>query len=341
MISFLQFIFAVLIIAFHNTRIFPSDEWNFIQKNLFSRLAVPFFISASAFFVRYKSSEKKGFQQNYVKKQLKSYFIWSLIYIPYGWFYFSSLEVSNGFLPLGVLIAIFYIGMCYHLWYLPAFIFGSAIIHLINRHLNLLVVTAIAFGLFLIGSVETYYGYLTNTWFATGYENYAQLFFTTRNGLFFTPVFVCLGYLIYDYRDHSLLTKNHGIKLISAFLLLCLEAYLIYVKPGMDKNFLLGLIPATFFLFNWGIRTSFLMNLNLNRLKKLSVFYFFIHPLFIEILLLSPLPNRLDTYKYAWISLLVTLVGTHLLATLLLFLIEKKEQMLLIWHSFSFNRDRL
>lgn len=341
MVSLLQFTFAVLIIAFHNQRIFPSDEWNFIQKNVISRLAVPFFIIASAFFVRWKTEQKKEFQQKYTKKYIKTYLIWSLIYLPYGWMFFSSLGFANALLPLGAIVALLYVGMCYHLWYLPAFLFGSFFINKFNKHVNLLMITLLAFSLFLVGSIETYQGYFANTWLTTSYESYARIFFTTRNGLFFTPVFVCLGYLLYDYRNHPFLIRHQARNISFSFLILCFEAWFIFKNPGVDKNFLIGLIPTTFFLFNWSMRTRILFNRDLHQLKKLSVLYFFIHPMFIEGLRLTNLHQSIEPYSYAWVSLIITLIGTHLMALCLLFLQDKQEQILLRWRTLIFNRNRL
>ena len=341
MISLLQFLFAVLVIAFHSARIFPSEEWNYIQKNIISRLAVPFFIIASAFFVRWKTSINKDFEKKYIKKYIKSYLLWSLIYLPYAFMYFRSLGLPKTYLPVGIFAAIFYIGMCYHLWYLPAFLFGSWLVKQCSKQMQLLSVTLFAFLLFLIGSIETYAGYLSGTSIADAYDTYAQVLFTTRNGLFYTPIFICIGYLLYDYRNHRFVTERQGIKLIGSFLILCGEAWFIFKNPGVDKNFLIGLIPMSFFLFNWSMRTEWFKQKDGRRLKQLSVMYFFIHPAFIELLLLTPLDEVLTTYQYAWVSLVIVLLGTHLSAVGLLKIQTKRMFFIEKWQSIAFQKNRL
>ena len=89
------------------------------------------------------------------------------------------------------------------------------------------------------------------------------------------------------------------------------------------------------------MRTRILFNRDLHQLKKLSVLYFFIHPMFIEGLRLTNLHQSIEPYSYAWVSLIITLIGTHLMALCLLFLQDKQEQILLRWRTLICNRNRL
>lgn len=324
MISFIQFVLAVLVVIFHCSRIFPSDEWHFIQKNLISRLAVPFFMIVSAFFIRWKTAENPSYKKRYYKNYFKNYLWWSLLYIPYGYTYFLSLEMSQTLLPVGILFALFYIGMCYQLWYLIAFLTGSLLVERLQQSSSLFLVTAMTFLLYLVGSIETYAGYLEGSLLMPSFSKYMTIFFTTRNGLFFAPIFICLGYLLYEYRESTFFTKRIGEKLLLSLLFLGLEGIVIFKNPGIDKNFLIALVPASLFLFNWSMRTSLFYEKNFSKLKKLSMLYFFIHPIFIEILLLTSLENRISVYQYGWLSVVFTLLCTHLTSELILWLQEKK-----------------
>lgn len=324
MISFIQFFLAVLVVIFHCSRIFPSDEWHFIQKNLVSRLAVPFFMVASAFFIRWKTAEDSSYKKRYYKNYLKNYLWWSLLYIPYGYAYYLTLKMPMNLLPVGILFALLYIGMCYQLWYLIAFLTGSFLVERLRQSCSLVLVTGMAFLLYLVGSIETYEGYLGETAMMPTFSKYMTIFFTTRNGLFFAPIFICLGYLLYEYRESTFFTEKKGRKLLLSFLLLGLEGTLIFKNPGIDKNFLIALVPTSLFLFNWSMRTSLFSERNFRKLKKLSMLYFFIHPIFIEVLLLTPLENHLSLYQYGWLSVLFTLICTHLTAEGILWLQEKQ-----------------
>lgn len=324
MISLMQFVLAVLVVIFHCSRIFPSDILNFIQRNLISRLAVPFFMIASAFFIRWKSSGDYIYKKRYFKNYIRTYLFWSLLYIPYGYLYFSSLEMPRFLLPVGILFALFYVGMCYHLWYLIAFLTGSVLVDQLSKKKSLLWVTGIAFFLYMIGSMETYVGYLEGTALMPFLSQYMTIFFTTRNGLFYAPIFICLGYLLYDYRECRLFTKNLGINLLLSLAVLGFEGILIYRNPGIDKNFLIALVPVSLFLFNWSMRTRLLSEKRFAKLKKLSVLYFFIHPIFIELLAIVPLVENASTYQYGWISVVFTLGCTHVISEFILFVQEKE-----------------
>jgi len=53
--------------------------------------------------------------------------------------------------------------------------------------------------LFALGAIETYHAYLSPSLLTDWYDAYAKLFFTSRNGLFYTPIFIYLGYFLADY----------------------------------------------------------------------------------------------------------------------------------------------
>ena len=69
--------------------------------------------------------------KTYLAKIVKTYLFWSFVYLPYAWLFFSSLHLPIYLFPAGVLIALIYLGMCYQLWYIPAFfagfVFGQSI----------------------------------------------------------------------------------------------------------------------------------------------------------------------------------------------------------------------
>lgn len=328
MISFLQLVFAILVIMLHSSRVFQNDAYHFIQKSIFSRMAVPFFVVSSAFFVRKKTSQDETYQNKYLKNSVKNYLVWSAVFIPYGLFYFSSLSLPPALIPLGLLVALLYTGICYHLWYIPAILTGSYLVNRALKRIKFTYTIFFSFILFTVGSIETYSAFLENTILISIYESYASVFYTSRNGLFFIPIFVCVGYLLYDYREHTAFTQHYLIKLLIAFLALCLEGFIIFPKQGIDKNFLFALIPFSMFLFNWAIRTDIFKYKTFYKLKQLSTLYFFIHPIFIEIISIPAIVSLFEVSHFGWIKFLFTLISTHLLSLVILKLIQikKKEQ---------------
>ena len=69
----------------------------------------------------------------YLVKIVKTYLFWSCVYLPYAWIFFSSLNLPVTLFPAGVIIALVYLGMCYQLWYIPAFLLG---LFLVNQTLG-------------------------------------------------------------------------------------------------------------------------------------------------------------------------------------------------------------
>ena len=62
--------------------------------------------------------------------------------------------------------------------------------------------------LYCWGLIETYSAYLDTTSLLKGYQLYSNLFFTARNGLFYTPIFIYMGYYLYDH-FHAQTFKVH------------------------------------------------------------------------------------------------------------------------------------
>ena len=118
LLSLFQYIASVLVIMVHCQRLFEHETLHFVQKSMFGRMAVPFFLISSAYFfrVRWKQEPQDVKLTLYIKGILKVYGFWSLVYLPYALTYFQSLHLPLYLAPLAILAARFYIGMSYQLW---------------------------------------------------------------------------------------------------------------------------------------------------------------------------------------------------------------------------------
>ena len=67
----------------------------------------------------------------------KPILFWSCVYLPYAWVFFSSLHLPVYLFPAGVLIALLYLGMCYQLWYIPAFLLGLFLVNQLVKRLGM------------------------------------------------------------------------------------------------------------------------------------------------------------------------------------------------------------
>ena len=218
----------------------------------------------------------------YLVKIVKTYLFWSCVYLPYAWVFFSSLHLPVYLFPAGVLIALLYLGMCYQLWYIPAFLLGLFLVNQLVKRLGMVWTGVITFLLYCWGLIETYSAYLDTTSLLKGYQLYSNLFFTARNGLFYTPVFIYMGYYLYDHFYAQTFRVHRWQKVALAFGLFCLEGLIIFQHEGIDKNFYLLLPFVTVYLVNACLRSSFLKSYDLQYLKQMSMALYFSHPIFIE-----------------------------------------------------------
>ena len=166
--------------------------------------------------------------------------------------------------------------------------------------------------LYCWGLIETYSAYLDTTSLLKGYQLYSNLSFTARNGLFYTPIFIYMGYYLYDHFHAQAFRIHRWQKLALAFGLLCLEGIIIFQHEGIDKNFFFLLPFVTVYLVNACLRSSFLKSYDLQYLKQMSIALYFSHPIFYRVgsLRLYDLPL---TYPDRGKLIFVTgLFGSHL-----------------------------
>ena len=280
-ISFFQYLFAIAVILVHSGRLTSYEPLHFGLKSMLGRLAVPFFIVCASFFLKQSLGNSKK-MKTYLAKIVKTYLFWSFVYLPYAWLFFSSLHLPIYLFPAGVLIALIYLGMCYQLWYIPAFLLGLFLVNQLVKHLGMVWTGVITFLLYCWGLIETYSAYLDTTSLLEGYQLYSNLFFTARNGLFYTPIFIFMGYYLYDHFHAQTFRVHRWEKLSLAFGLFCMEGIIIFQHEGIDKNFYLLLPFVTVYLVNACLRSSFLKSYDLQYLKQMSMALYFSHPIFIE-----------------------------------------------------------
>lgn len=313
-----QFIASLLVILIHCGHLVNNEVVHFLIKSLLCRLAVPFFFVSTGYFYRTKQKLNPHYSTYYWIRQLKSYALWSLIYLPYGWFFLSQYDIPPLLYPVALIIAFLYSGVCYHLWYFPALLTSLWLSDKVRGSMPYIFALALAFSLYFLGASETYSGYLSDTGFAPIYQSYKGVFFTTRNGLFYGFIFVLLGFIIADFKDTPLTYRHLFLKLSGSMLLLLGEGWLIYRNQGDDKNFLFGLIPLVFFIVCWIIQSPVLQGHHWQWLKPLSHSLFFVHPLVLENL--KALATRYGFPNFQGIPLF----SLTLIITTLLYILSRK-----------------
>ena len=324
-ISFFQYLFAIAVILVHSGRLTSYEPLHFGLKSMLGRLAVPFFIVCASFFLKHSLGNSQKMKA-YLVKIVKTYLFWSFVYLPYAWLFFSSLHLPVYLFPAGVLIALIYLGMCYQLWYIPAFLLGLFLVNQLVKHLGMVWTGLITLLLYCWGLIETYSAYLDTTSLLKGYQLYSNLFFTARNGLFYTPIFIYMGYYLYDHFHAQVFSIHRWQKLALAFGLLWLEGIIIFQHEGIDKNFFFLLPFVTVYLVNACLRSSFLKSYDLQYLKHMSIALYFSHPIFIEWARygFSSLPlSYPDRGKLIFVT---ALFGSHLFGLAMLWVRERREK---------------
>ena len=324
-ISFFQYLFAIAVILVHSGRLTSYEPLHFGLKSMLGRLAVPFFIVCASFFLKQSLGNSKKMKA-YLVKIVKNYLFWSFVYLPYAWLFFSSLHLPVYLFPAGILIALVYLGMCYQLWYIPAFLLGLFLVNQLVKRLGMVWTGLITFLLYCWGLIETYSAYLDTTSLLKGYQLYSNLFFTARNGLFYTPIFIYMGYYLYDHFHAQTFRIYRWQKLAFAFGLFCLEGTIIFQHEGIDKNFFLLLPIVMVYFVNACLRSSFLKSYDLQYLKQMSIALYFSHPIFIEWARygFSSLPlSYPDRGKLIFVT---ALFGSHLFGLAMLWVRERREK---------------
>lgn len=187
---------AVLVIAIHTSPLASfSPEADFILTRIAARTAVPFFFMVTGFFILPRALEKTELLIRYLKRIAMIYAAASILYLPIA----AYAGHFRGAGPGRLLKMLLFDGLFYHLWYLPALLLGSVLVWAACRLLPLRIASALAVLLYLAGLPgDSYYGF-TAKWppLRALYDGIFQITEYTRNGIFYAPVFLLLGYLIF------------------------------------------------------------------------------------------------------------------------------------------------
>ena len=340
-IDILKYVCAILIIILH-LRPFQnfSDELDLAFNNIITRICVPMFFLITGYFVAKKEKDSPNYIKNYIKKTIPLYLVWSAIYIPViiGYAisnistinnYLSSITMPLYFLipliiaiiPIALIIALIYTGVYYHLWYFPALICSLIVLSKWKKKFNIKILLAISFVLLLFGATETYYGTLPFN-IQRLLSFYYNIFFTTRNFLFFGLFYVVLGYFMGSKKD--LYSKYCFEKLVIWIFFLIFEAVILHDMDRLNSNILLSCVPLTYYLFISAIYLS--NNLKISfPFRDLSKYYYFIHPMIIFII--SILFKEISNYPY--INILIVLVITHIISIIIIKLKEKNKKLII------------
>lgn len=280
-IDYFRMIAAVLIVAIHTSPLASfSATGDFIFTRIIARVAVPFFLVTSGFFLISRYSYNADKLRKFIKKTALIYAAAIVIYIPINIYngYFSE----DNLLPK-IIKDIVFDGTLYHLWYLPAAIVGAVIAWYLVKQWAYRKAFAVTLVLYIVGLFgDSYYGIAENI---PSLNSFYHLIFQvrdyTRNGIFFAPIFFVLGGYISDNKD-KLSFKKSIIGFTTCFSLMFAEALTLHrFELQRHDSMYVFLLPSICFLL------YFLMHFkgkNRAQLRTISLIIYIIHPFVIVLI---------------------------------------------------------
>lgn len=283
-----RLIAVFLVVANHTAPLETfSPEADFFLTRILARLAVPFFFMVTGQFVvaRYLTDTNRNFHSvwGYIKKILLLYGFAILIYLPVGIYagFYQKMTVLRAFKMF------FFDGPFYHLWYFPALLIGLLLVCLMLRFFSFRSCMILSAVLYLVGLFgDSYWGVTMHFPAAASvYEACFQLFSYTRNGLFFTPLFLLLGAQAggissQDKKRHKNILHLSG--LFFSFLLMTAEGLILHhFHLQRHDSMYLALPVCSIFLYRallkWNRKPS-------NRIRTISTWIYILHPAVIVML---------------------------------------------------------
>ncbi len=272
---------ALLVITIHTSPLAScSETGDFFLTRVIARVAVPFFLMASGFFLISQYARDAGRLWAFLKKTAVLYGISIAVYLPLNLYngYFSG----KHFLPELIKDLIFD-GTMYHLWYLPASMLGAGIAWYAVRRLGFKKALIVTLGLYAAGLLgDSYYGIAEKLpILSVFYQNLFEITDYTRNGIFFAPVFLVMGGMAAEEaaRGESLSLQICGAGLGVSFLLMSCEGLLLR-ELGIQRHdsMYLFLLPCMYFLFRLLL---FRRGSRKERIRTWALLIYIIHPMMI------------------------------------------------------------
>lgn len=273
----IRLILAFFIIAIHTFPFtFINPTFDYMITRVLFRIAVPIYLCITGYFLLPKAQDDKTILIKYLKKISLIYLLSVILYLP--------LNILNGIPPLNFLRSFFLEGTFYHLWYFPALIFGVVITHSLikyaPRKYHFIIITI----LYIIGLFgDNYYSLISNVPIIPSiYKIIFSLTGYTRNFLFYTPIFLFLGYQL-KYRKVRIPQNKHLIVIATLSIAMFFEGLLIrYFLEPMHTSMYITLPFLIYYLFSYILK--YLSQAKDKKARSIATIIYIIHPFIIAVL---------------------------------------------------------
>lgn len=304
---------AFMIVAIH-TYPFTSygETLDYLITRVIFRVAVPLYLIVTGYFVLPKSIEDTNIIKSYTFKILKIYVLSVFIYLPINIYigYFDKFSLLN------LLKDLIFNGTFYHLWYFPASIAGLWITYFLIKNFKKKNIIFLMIILYLIGLLgDSYYriGILIPI-FNNIIDFILTIFDYTRNGIFYVPIFLYMGYLIKTETIKYDKKRNNSL-IIIYLILMTIEGFILYkFNIPRHSSMYLFLIPLMYHLFILFFKIS---NSSNQKVRTFATWIYIIHPLTITVIhFICNKLNLLFILDNSFINYLAILFSTILLVYL-------------------------
>lgn len=229
----------------------------------------------TGYYILDRALKDKQVLVDYTKKILKIYLLCILLYLPINIYMgsFKNIDIIT------ILKDVFINGTLYHLWYFPALIVGVWIAYYLVKKLGRKKALIATILLYIIGVFgDSYYGItIMNQITKNIYELIFNIFDYTRNGLFYVPIFICLGHIIKAGTRKT--TKFDLLYALLFFILMSVEGSILhYYNLQRHDSMYLFLLPLMYFLFCYLMDRSKTSN---KKIRNIATYIYIFHPLFI------------------------------------------------------------
>lgn len=314
-IDIFKFIAAILVVTIHTNPLDGiSETANFVLVHIIARVAVPFFIVCTGFFI----GKKTAFESNCILncsdarililksswKFFKLYLISSIIYlfisiqkwIVAGWF---SLRA---FIDWG--ISFFFTGTYYHLWYLMEMCYALLILALILPLIKKSFVYVLIIVLWIIEVLQYAYAMVLPSAVQNIFSLCAKVQMPFESIVRVLPLLL-LGIVI----QHQKQKRNafYIVGLIISMIMLFAEVYFIKSLGGEKYSYVIFTLPVAYFLFETIHSLDNVVKCrNTLFFQKISTYVYLAHPAVIWIIeLVVDLPNFLEFVLVTILSILM------------------------------------
>lgn len=251
-----KIIMALFVVCIHtNPLLSYSEEANFWLTEGLCRIAVPvFFVYAGLFLCNNIKSKGSKTVVSYVKRVLRMYTVWSILYLPIAIITYYRTEGKIDKVVAFKLIRDFLFVGFKQYWYLLALAVGVCIVAFLYRKLGIkrtLVICAALYVVSLLGN--GYYGLYSNLadqipLLGKICSALAHILVTTRNGFFFAP----FGFFISE-NEFSI---KHPVVFVSVFAVVRWLEMLFAKNNHLAKGYamMLSLIPISVIIVLWSLQ---------------------------------------------------------------------------------------